>query len=213
MYILLLLVLCCAMTACGKYKAPPTEPPMNLPTAAPTEAPAPTAAPTEAPTVAPTEAPTEASTEAPTEPPTEPPTEAPTEAPTEEPDEEVTVGDKIAQLAREQLEKPYSNGGSGPDSFDVSGLVYYCFREYAIKVPRTVKEQAGYGEKVEKEDLLPGDVVFFYNDDPEKIQYCGIYVGDDMFIAARNSDKPVSEMGLKTNYFSERYMCARRFWE
>ena len=150
-------------------------------------------------------------TEAPTEPPTEPPTEAPTEAPEE--DEEVTVGDKIAQLAIEQLEKPYSSGGAGPDSFDVSGLVYYCFREYNIKVPRKVKDQGAHGEEIAKDDLLPGDVVFFYNDEPDQIQYCGIYIGGGKFIAARNSKYPVSEMDLNTNYFTERYICSRRFWE
>ena len=80
-------------------------------------------------------------------------------------------------------------------------------------MPRTVKEQAGFGEEVEKEDLLPGDVVFFYNDDPEKIQYCGIYIGDGYFIAARKTGYPVSEMFMNGNYYTERYMCARRFWE
>ena len=95
----------------------------------------------------------------------------------------------------------------------MSGLVYYCFKEYDIKLPRKVKDQGTHGEEVDKEDLLPGDVVFFYNDEPGTIQYCGIYIGDGMFIAARNSDKPVSEMGLNTNYFTERYICARRFWE
>ena len=91
--------------------------------------------------------------------------------------------------------------------------MYYCFRQYDIKVPRTVKEQAGFGEEVEKEDLLPGDVVFFYNDDPEKIQYCGIYIGDGYFIAARKTGYPVSGMFMNGNYYTERYMCARRFWE
>ena len=80
-------------------------------------------------------------------------------------------------------------------------------------MPRTTKELAGFGEEVKKADLLPGDAVFFYSDEPGTIQYCGIYVGDDTFIAARNSEHPVSEMRLDGNYFTERYICARRFWE
>ena len=122
-------------------------------------------------------------------------------------------GDKIAALAYEQLEKPYLYGGAGPDEFDVSGLLYYCYREFDIKVPRTTKELAAFGEEVAKEDLLPGDAVFFYSSEPGTIQYCGIYVGDNMFIAARNSEHPVSEMRFDGSYFTERYICARRFWE
>ena len=148
-----------------------------------------------------------------TEPPTEAPTAAPTAAPTEAPTEdEITLGDHIAAFAHMQLEKPYAYGAAGPDEFDVSGLLYYCYREYDIKVPRTTKELAGYGEEVAKEDLMPGDALFFYSDEPGTVQYCGIYIGDGKFIAARNSDKPVSEMQLNGSYFSQRFLFARRFW-
>ena len=123
------------------------------------------------------------------------------------------MGAEIAALAKEQLDKPYGNAAAGPDEFDVSGLLYYCYREFDIKVPRTTKELGVFGEEIAKEDLLPGDAVFFYNNDPGVIQYCGIYIGDGKFIAARNSEHPVSEMNLLGNYFTERYICARRFWE
>lgn len=213
-YLLLILALCCLLTACGKYKEAPTEPPLDLPTAAPTEAPteSPTETPTEAPTEEPTEAPTEPPTEAPTEAPTEPPTEAPTEPPTEDPDV-ITDGDRIAAFAYQQLEKPYAYGGAGPDNFDVSGLLYYCYREFGYKVPRTTKELGEFGEEVAKEDLKPGDALFFYSSEEGTIQYCGIYIGEGKFVAARNSEHPVSEMDLNGNYFSTRFICARRFWE
>lgn len=173
-----------------------------------------TEAPTEAPTEVPTETPTEVPTEAPTEAPTEVPTEAPTEAPTEPTETaDISVGQKVADLAIAQLGKPYDYGGSGPDAFDVSGLIFYCFQENEIKTPRTVKELAGFGTEVSKDELLPGDAVFFYSDEPGKVQYGGIYIGGGKFIAARNSDKPVSEMSLNSSYFSERFICARRYWE
>ena len=210
--LLLILSVCCLLTACKKYNQAPTEPPLMLPTQAPTEAvtEAPTEVPTEIPTGAPTQAPIEMPTEAPTEAPTEIPTEIPTEAPVLD---NVTTGDMVAALAAEQLGKPYGNAAAGPDAFDVSGLLYYCFREFDIKVPRTTKELGSFGEEVERADLLPGDAVFFYNADPGTIQYCGIYIGDGKFVAARNSEHPVSEMDLNGSYFSQRYITARRFWE
>ncbi len=170
-----------------------------------------TQAPTEEPTEVPAEVPTEAPTQAPTEEPTEAPTEEPTTAPTET--AEISVGQKVADLAIAQLGKPYDYGGSGPEAFDVSGLIYYCFKENEIKTPRTVKELASFGKEISKEELLPGDAVFFYSSEPGKVQYGGIYIGGGKFIAARNGDKPVSEMDLNSSYFSERFICARRYWE
>lgn len=158
--------------------------------------------------------PTEETTEPtePTEETTEPtePTEETTE-PTEETTEPSTVGQQIADFAALQLGKEYLYGGVGPDKFDTTGFIYYCFRENGIKAPRALKDQATFGEEVAKDDLQPGDVVFFWTDEPGKIQYPAIYVGDGKIIAARNSKNPVSEMDLNTNYFSERYITARRF--
>ena len=164
-----------------------------------------TAEPTEAPTTAPA---TEPTTEPATEPTTEP-TTVPTEA-EEQPSSD--LGGRVAAMAMDLVGCEYEYGGSGPDTFDISGLVYYCFQENGIDVPRALSKQAKYGQEVEQEDLLPGDVLFFWSSDEGQIQYVGIYVGDGKFVAARNSEKPVSVMELTSKYFSERFLFARRFW-
>lgn len=168
-----------------------------------------------------TEAPTEAATEAPTEPSeepteevteetTEPPTETPTEAPVEE---ETDMGQQLADLATAQLGKEYSFGGEGPNTFDTSGLVRYCCNEVlGTDLPHTVSGQAASGVRVQQQDLLPGDVVFFWMENPESAEYVGIYVGDGKFVAARNPEKPVSQMDLNSDYFAARYLFACRYW-
>jgi len=171
-----------------------------------------TTAPTTEATTAPTEAttePTEETTE-PTEETTEPTTE-PTEETTEPGEEALAFGQAVAQLALAQVGKPYQHGGQGPDGFDTSGLVYYCFQENGLSVSRLVSGQAAGGQAVEKEQLQPGDVVFFWTENEGEAEYVGLYVGNGKFVAARHSDKPVTEMDLSTGYFAQRFVCARRY--
>lgn len=170
------------------------------------------------PTIPGTTAPTEEITQ-PTEEVTEPteevtePTEEVTE-PTEEgivPDAASAFGLAVAELARAQKDKPYLHGGAGPDAFDTSGLVYYCFKENGLSVSRLVSGLAAGGEAVEKDALLPGDVVFFWTEQEGQPEYVGIYLGEGKFIAARHGDKPAAIMDLSAGYFAQRFVCARRY--
>ena len=122
------------------------------------------------------------------------------------------INGKIAVLAIAQIGKGYEWGAEGPDNFDASGLIFYCFVENGISIPRTIKEQANYGKEVAKEDILPGDVVYFYNDTPGTAQFVGIYVGDGRIIVVRSTTCEVGELPMASDYFNERLVCIRRFW-
>ena len=148
-----------------------------------------------------------------TEPPaTEPPA---TEPPATEPDPtEPPAGDKgaaVAAKAQSLIGKPFKMGGIGPDEFDNSGFIYYCFKESGVAVPRLTGDLYKAGTAVEKADLKPGDVVFFYNDTPEIAQYTGIYLGGGRFIACSNEEKPVIVQDMTLKYFTDHYVTARRF--
>ena len=150
-------------------------------------------------------------TPAPTTAPTVPPTTAPTVPPTIAPTEPPAAGEQIAALARSLLGKGYAYGGTGPDTFDTSGLIYYCFRECDISAPRKMSEQYAFGQEVQKDALQPGDVVFFWLENPSDAEYVGIYVGDGKFIAVSSSNNAVEEKQLSSSYFAERYLGARRY--
>ena len=122
-----------------------------------------------------------------------------------------TVNGKIAALALAQVGKVYEYAEEGPDAFDTSGLIYYCHTQNGINIPRTVKEQATHGTEVSKENLKPGDVVFFWTDTPGVAQYVAIYVGDGKLVAARSSKGDVAELNFGA-YFTEHFVTARRFW-
>lgn len=97
-------------------------------------------------------------------------------------------------------------GAAGPDTFDNSGLIYYCFREQGTSVPRFTRDLYQAGTAVEKSDLQPGDVVFFYMETEGSPEYAGIYLGDDQFVAANNPDSPASVQPLSWPYFEKRFI-------
>lgn len=157
---------------------------------------------TQATTVETTMETTEATTEA-----TEETTEATTEA-----TEPTGTGVDIVSVAKAQLGKPFVYGTAGPDSFDSSGLTQYCYKVLGINIPRSVQGQADEGVPVEKEDLQPGDLVFFCGETKGKVQIVGIYIGDGKFIGAFNSSRPVVEVDMTSTYYLSHYECARRYY-
>lgn len=75
---------------------------------------------------------------------------------------------------------PYVWAGADPSGFDCSGLVLYVFAQHGVTLPHYSGSQFLLGQKVDKPDLLPGDVVFFGS----PIHHVGIYIGGGYFIHA-----------------------------
>ncbi len=74
---------------------------------------------------------------------------------------------KIYPLLKQQIGKPYVYGATGPDSFDCSGLVQYCYNQFeneiGFHINRTTYEQIKQGKEIDKdnkEEWQPGDLVF-----------------------------------------------------
>ena len=124
----------------------------------------------------------------------------------------LAVGDAIAKLAMDQIGKSYSYGGAGPDSFDTSGLIYYCYVQNEVSVPRTTGPQSTYGIEVSKENLAPGDAVYFWSSKAGLPEYGGIYVGGGMVVCAMNSSKPVTQFNMNSEYYTQHFVCARRLY-
>jgi cell wall-associated NlpC family hydrolase len=85
----------------------------------------------------------------------------------------------VAEAYR-QLGKPYRWGAAGPNSFDCSGLTMWVWGKAGVSLPHSSRAQIGYGTRVSKSQLLPGDLVFFGS----PIHHVGIYVGNGRYIAA-----------------------------
>lgn len=117
--------------------------------------------------------------------------------------------DTVISTVKAQVGKPYVFGAAGPNSFDCSGLTYYCYKQAGIYLNRGSREQALNGKYVSKSDLKPGDLIFF-NSGTNTIRHVGMYVGENMFIHSPSPGKSVRYENLSSSYYIKGYVTARR---
>jgi cell wall-associated NlpC family hydrolase len=122
------------------------------------------------------------------------------------------TGSAIADLALSFRGTPYRTGGATPAGFDCSGLVEYVFARNGFAIPRTVAEQYRVGRNVRRGDLEPGDLVFFQTVSRDA-SHVGIWLGGDEFVHAPSGSGEVRVEHLSANYWSKRYLGARRIGE
>jgi cell wall-associated NlpC family hydrolase len=169
------------------------------------EAAARAAAPTASVPSAPVPAPVPATPPAPTD--SSPPATTTTDASsTAAPPPTVSEGHpQAAEVALGYLGVPYQWGGGTPAGFDCSGLVSYVFAQLGVELPHYAAAQYGYGAPVSRDQLQPGDLVFFDN-----LNHVGIYIGGDEFVDAPHTGTFVRIESLDDPWYANRYVGARR---
>lgn len=117
----------------------------------------------------------------------------------------------LTDYARSLLGSPYKYGGNSPESgFDCSGFVGHVFRHVAgIELPRSSHEISQYGQVIDRDELSPGDLVFF-NTSHRKFSHVGIYLGGEQFIHSPSSGGNVRIDVLSNVYWHRNYNGARR---
>src|ERR1044071_9756478 len=100
---------------------------------------------------------------------------------------------------------PYRNGGSDPSGFDCSGFVQYVFAQYGRSLPREVHEQFKAGGPVDRDDVRPGDLVFFETV-ARGASHVGIALGGDQFVHAPSSRGVVRIESYTVEYWAKRYV-------
>lgn len=106
---------------------------------------------------------------------------------------------------------PYSwGGGSFEDGFDCSAFVQAAFsRSMGIRLPRTATEQAHASETIDRQDLQPGDLVFF-NTLGHRFSHVGIYIGEGRFVHSPRSGAHIRIESFHGSYWQRRFTGARR---
>lgn len=105
----------------------------------------------------------------------------------------------------------YRFGASNYPYFDCSSWTQYVFKKYrGISLPRTANAQTQVGIPVSKEDLQPGDLVFFQGTYKAGISHVGIYLGNDHYISNKNERLDLQIDSLNDSYQREHYWGARR---
>ena len=105
----------------------------------------------------------------------------------------------------------YQFGGNTPESgLDCSGLVRYVFKEaWGANLPRTSEEISHAGQRVDMQDLQPGDLVF-YNTLKRTFSHVGIYLGENKFIHSPSRGGEVRIEIMDLSYWKKRFNGARR---
>jgi cell wall-associated NlpC family hydrolase len=104
---------------------------------------------------------------------------------------------------------PYRNGGTDLKGFDCSGFVRYVFAQVGQQLPREVRDQFAVGTPVKREEVQPGDLVFFQTVSPGA-SHVGIALGNDEFVHAPSSRGVVRTERYTVTYWSTRWVGARR---
>ncbi|WP_306369317.1 C40 family peptidase [Nocardiopsis sp. CC223A] len=100
----------------------------------------------------------------------------------------------VLDFARAQIGKPYVWGGTGPDGYDCSGLVQAAWAQAGVSLPRTTYDQVNAGTRISRDQVQPGDLLFFYSESAPS--HVGIYSGNGKMIHGSNPSKPLEEVSL-----------------
>ena len=99
---------------------------------------------------------------------------------------------KAVNTALAQVGDPYVWGASGPDAFDCSGLMQYAYSAAGVSLPHSSASQSRMGTPVSRDQLQPGDLVFFYS----PVSHVGMYIGGGKMVHASTSGQPVKVASL-----------------
>ena len=110
-----------------------------------------------------------------------------------------TVGAKVVSMAMPFLGTRYRSGGASPSGFDCSGFTSYVYKNTVCSIERVAQAQFDTTTRVSRDELLPGDLVFF-GSSAYSISHVGIYVGDGQFIHAPHTGDVVKYDSLSGSY-------------
>lgn len=107
-------------------------------------------------------------------------------------------GQTALAFARNQIGKPYSFGATGPGSYDCSGLTGAAWKAAGVSLSRTSQSQFNDGTPVNKGDLQPGDLVFYYSG----LSHVALYAGNGQILHAPRPGKSVEYASVSSMPFA-----------
>lgn len=130
----------------------------------------------------------------------------PDPAPTVAPPADASKGAQVVAIAMQYLGIPYVWGAASPSTgFDCSGLTMYVFNQVGVSLPHYAAAQYGMGVPVSKDQLQPGDLVFFRG-----LGHMGMYIGGGNMIHAPRTGDVVKISSLSESYYVANWVGARR---
>lgn len=97
------------------------------------------------------------------------------------------AADSVIDFACAQIGKPYGWGQSGPDAYDCSGLTSSAWAQAGVSLPHNAAQQRNAVRYIERSDLRPGDLVFYYGD----LSHVALYAGGGYIVHASRAGVPI----------------------
>ena len=127
------------------------------------------------------------------------------------------IANKVIQLARSKIGCRYTKIGqrTGPNSFDCSGLVWWCYKQVGIDIPGTTGAyMPAYSKyKIDLKDIQPGDILWRHTGGTDG--HAALYIGNDRMIHAKGTKYGVVEDSFSNYQKNSRkggFKAAFRFW-
>ncbi len=112
----------------------------------------------------------------------------------------------VVPIALQYLGVPYVWGGSSPSTgFDCSGFIMYVFAQVGVSLPHHAASQFAYGTPVSRDQLAPGDLVFF-----DGLGHAGIYIGGGQFVHAPHTGDVVKISSIYEAWYAATWVGGRR---
>jgi cell wall-associated NlpC family hydrolase len=101
-------------------------------------------------------------------------------------------------FAMAQVGDPYQWGATGPNSWDCSGLTLMAWRQAGVSLPRSSSQQYNASPRVSRDNLQPGDLLFFYS----PVSHVAMYIGNGRMVHATRPGQPVRVDSFDGHYSS-----------
>ena len=123
-------------------------------------------------------------------------------------------GQDVSLFALGLVDTGYRFGGKNPEAgLDCSGMVSYVYENASgLRLAGSAADLARQGRAIANEELRPGDLVFF-NTRNRPHSHVGIYIGNDRFIHAPNSNGKIRTESLSKSWFATRFEAARTYFD
>lgn len=107
---------------------------------------------------------------------------------------------EVVSIALSKLGSPYQWAADGPNSFDCSGFTMWVYAQVGISLPHSSRAQINVGQRVSRDNLAPGDLVFFGR---STIHHVGIYIGSGNFVHSPNTGDVVkiTSLASRSDYY------------
>ncbi|WP_245153995.1 C40 family peptidase [Jeotgalibacillus proteolyticus] len=123
-------------------------------------------------------------------------------------------GQSIVREAERFTGLEYLWGGMSSYGYDCSGFSYTMLRANGYIIPRDASDQAKSGLHIEKENVQPGDLLFFaYEEGKGTLHHVGIYYGDGKMIHSPTPGKKIEIQTIQGSFYEKEWCETRRYWK